>query len=506
MYSILVADDEKIGRKGVHFLLDQMDEELDIIEAKNGKEALKYIQNHHLDILLTDIKMPFLDGIELIKEALKVQPHLKIAIFSGYSDFEYAKNALSLGVLEYILKPVNPEEFKTTIKKVIGEVDKLHESVKQEEAHEELLKEHILYNLVNGNSIEVIRKQLSGHNFNDFIPPYTRVLLLEFDGNFFGEVEEFEEKLKENVRLTYEYLNLNLSQSVLFFEEENIEKLNAVAHDIYNFVQVKYHRNAYIAISEKIEDIGTMSKVIEELEDTLEGMYYHPDKHIYSELDEIEEVNGSPYEDIEKLTNLVKHDIHIKDIESLRKDFNSFYDLYNASNDFTNDYIKFLFSGMIKDIYEALTHTDEKELDQMIVKFYRANDFKSMKQVMDQFVALLEKEFKKSESLSHGEIKDVMKYVYNHYNLDLSVDYLADQVCLAPSYLSHIFKKETGENLGKFIKRVRMEKAKDMLENTHERIVAIAVAVGYSNVSYFCQSFREYYGISPQKYRNQGEA
>lgn len=161
---------------------------------------------------------------------------------------------------------------------------------------------------------------------------------------------------------------------------------------------------------------------------------------------------------------------------------------------------------MIKDIYEALTHTDEKELDQMIVKFYRANDFKSMKQVMDQFVALLEKEFKKSESLSHGEIKDVMKYVYNHYNLDLSVDYLADQVCLAPSYLSHIFKKETGENLGKFIKRVRMEKAKDMLENTHERIVAIAVAVGYSNVSYFCQSFREYYGISPQKYRNQGEA
>ena len=125
---------------------------------------------------------------------------------------------------------------------------------------------------------------------------------------------------------------------------------------------------------------------------------------------------------------------------------------------------------------------------------------------MDQFVVLLEKEFKKSESLSHGEIKDVMKYVYNHYNLDLSVDFLADQVCLAPSYLSHIFKKETGENLGKFIKRVRMEKAKDMLENTHERIVAIAVAVGYSNVSYFCQSFREYYGISPQKYRNQGEA
>ena len=124
MYSVLVADDEKIGRQGVHFLLNQMDEELDIIEAKNGKEALDYIENHHLDILLTDIKMPFLDGIELIKEAIKIQPELKIAIFSGYSDFDYAKKALSLGVLEYILKPVNPEEFKATVKKIIDQVNK----------------------------------------------------------------------------------------------------------------------------------------------------------------------------------------------------------------------------------------------------------------------------------------------------------------------------------------------------------------------------------------------
>ena len=105
----------------------------------------------------------------------------------------------------------------------------------------------------------------------------------------------------------------------------------------------------------------------------------------------------------------------------------------------------------------------------------------------------------------HKEVESVKKYIYNNYHLDLSVDQLAEYVCLAPSYLSHIFKKETGENLGKFIKRVRMEKAKDLLENSYEKIVAISVAVGYQNVSYFCQSFREYYGISPQKYRSQGE-
>ena len=82
---------------------------------------------------------------------------------------------------------------------------------------------------------------------------------------------------------------------------------------------------------------------------------------------------------------------------------------------------------------------------------------------------------------------------------------LAEKVYMATSYLSHIFKKDTGQNLSKFIKAYRMEKAKEMLEETHEKIVQISYAVGYPNVSYFCQSFREFYGVSPQKFRMSGE-
>ena len=83
---------------------------------------------------------------------------------------------------------------------------------------------------------------------------------------------------------------------------------------------------------------------------------------------------------------------------------------------------------------------------------------------------------------------------------------LAEKVCLAPSYLSNLFKKETGQNLSKFIKEYRMNKAKQMLEETYEKIVDISNAVGYPNVSYFCQSFREYFGVSPQKYRTKGDS
>ena len=273
MYKVLVADDEKIGRKGVHFLLDQMEEELSIVEAKNGKGALHYIENNPIDILLTDIKMPFIDGIELIGEALKIQPHIKIAIFSGYSDFEYAKKALSLGVMEYILKPVNPEEFKSTIKKVIHQVDMDHQRSEQSQRHEEILKEHVLYNLVNGNNLKAIEKQLNGKPIEDYIAPYHSIILLEFPGTFFDQSPDIQEDFKKHIRIPFDYLNLNLSQSLFFFEEEDNEKLNAVAHEIYNMLQITYHTKGYLAISTKITSLEDIEGEVERLEDLLEGMY-----------------------------------------------------------------------------------------------------------------------------------------------------------------------------------------------------------------------------------------
>lgn len=502
MYSILVADDEKIGRKGVHFLLDQMDEDLDIIEAKNGKEALNYIQNHQLDILLTDIKMPFIDGIELIQEAIKIQPDLKMAIFSGYSDFDYAKKAMSLGVQEYILKPVNPEEFKATMQKLIDQVDDLKKSVVKKDQTDKIIKEHILFNLVNGKTDDALAMRV---DHDVAIKPYHRLVMLQFTNNFFDDKEDILNDFLKCIRLPFDYLNLNMYQSLFFFEEDNFDAINAAVHDIFNMLQISYHTKGYLAISRSISDLSQIQKAADDLEEVLEGMYYHPDQYIYTEKED-QQLSVAPYADIEELTKKVKHDINLKDINRLEEDFNNFYKLYYSQDDFSNDYIKFLLSGIIKDIYNALSEADEKTMDAMIVKFYRATDFKSIKAVMDQFLELLSEEFKKSENLNHQEIKDVIRYVYNNYNLDLSVDSLADQVCLAPSYLSHIFKKETGENLGKFIKKVRMEKAKELLETSNEKVVAIAVSVGYANVSYFCQSFREYYGISPQKYRNQGTA
>lgn len=122
MIHMLVVDDEAEEREGILFLLHKYGFNMETGQAPNGKAALDYLKNRAVDILFTDVRMPFMDGLTLAKEALLLQPNIRVILFSGFSEFEYAKTAISLGVREYILKPVNVEEFCTVMQRVSAEI------------------------------------------------------------------------------------------------------------------------------------------------------------------------------------------------------------------------------------------------------------------------------------------------------------------------------------------------------------------------------------------------
>lgn len=147
---------------------------------------------------------------------------------------------------------------------------------------------------------------------------------------------------------------------------------------------------------------------------------------------------------------------------------------------------------------------DEIHQSREIERIYLTNTFEDIKVIMSENIDKLESIFGRNPQMIHREIEDIKQYIYDNFDKDLSVNDLADKVYMAPSYLSFVFKNETGQNLSKFIKAYRMEKAKEMLETTHKKVVTVSNEVGYENVSYFCQSFREYFGVSPQKFRDQG--
>lgn len=506
MYRILIVDDEKIERRGIKFLLKQIDVEWEIEEAANGRDALERLKQKQFDIMLTDIKMPFMDGLQLIEESVKLDPEMKTVIFSGYGEFEYARKALTFRVVDYVLKPVEPEAFEKLMKKIISQVENRKRTREIAEKGLGYVKEHALYGLLNGKSVEDVKKE-SGEflDLRDF-EEIRCLVLLEFASDFFNRAGVgIRDEILQVVGEDSMYLNLNPQQSVLLLPRDDSQSVHHTAESVADYIRETYKEDCFIAISGGITEAGQLEKAYNETEVLMESRFYEPERKIY--FPDEEDGSGTESDDSndDTLMKQMKQDIRVKDIAGLRDHFERLCDKYRKKKDFSQIYIKFVFSNLLKDIYTSMPNMDENLLNEEVTKLYSVTDFNTIMDMVNKNIDRLEECFGSSPSVVHREIETVKQYIYDHYSEELSVEALAKSVYMAPSYLSHVFKKETGQNISKFIKTYRMEKAREMLENTHNKIVNISYAVGYPNVSYFCQSFREYFGISPQKYRSQGE-
>lgn len=474
MYTYLIVDDEMIERKGIRMLLSRMNIRENILEASNGEEALEVFEKEKIDVLLTDINMPFMDGIELLSRIHEEYPGTETVIFSGYDEFSYAKKAISYGVSAYILKPVNPEEFE----KVVGEInEKLAKSEREEKRKDEsmeFLREHLLYLMVNGQSRNAMQEKTQTLLDMSFVRDFCRMVLLECANNYFEQVNSEQiEKMQSDLQMPFHYLNLNPQQSILFFSEE---------------------------------PDGELYDAFAQTEQLMERRFYHTGNHVFLPFQE-EQSEVLVQIDAEILIRQIQQDIRMKDLESLREHFDQFCEKYEHQTIFSQIYIKFMFSNLLKEIYDNLERKDERELDREIDALYHSSNMAGVIQAVRMGIDRLETVFRADGGVAkRREVEQIKQYIRENYSdSGMGVDQLAREVGMTPNYLSSIFKKNTGENLSRYLKGFRMERAREMLENTNEKIGVICEKCGFVNVSYFCQSFREYFGISPQKYRDQGE-
>ena len=501
MYRILIVDDERIERNGIRFLLKKLNMEFDIDEAVNGLDALEKIRQADYDILLTDVKMPFMDGIELIDNVVNEKKKMRCVIFSGCNEFDYAKRAIRLGVVDYILKPVDPKEFKETLEKVVDELEAAKASDELKSKSMEFLYEHALYMLVNGEDIDSIRKEYNGLELN--FAKFRRILLVEFNHDFFGRRDvDFKKNEKITALGIERYLNLNQQQELIFLGG-GVDVVQA-AHELVKIIKSDYDEDCYIAVSSDIDRPEDMKQKVDELDELMDNKFYHPEIRVFYPNMESDSSGMIQFDD-DTLMKQMKQDIKMKDITFLRIHFDALCKKYRGQSNFSHIYIKFVFSNLLKDFYDNIPGADEAEFGREIDRLYKSEDFSCIMDIVNNYIDLLEKSFGKEPATSHREIETVKNYIHNHYGEEIGAQQLADMVYLAPSYLSSLFKKETGQNLSKYIKQYRMEKAKELLTGTNMKIVNISEQVGYPNVSYFVQSFREYFGISPQKFRDQGE-
>lgn len=506
MYSILIVDDEKIERRGIKSLLKKLNLELGIQEVSNGKEALEYLLKNKMDILFTDIKMPFMDGIQLIENVKKNNINIKSVIFSGYEEFEYAKFATKMGVQDYILKPVNPKEFESTVLKIIDDLNLETDERNKKNKNLEFIKNQLLKSLIDGVPLDVVENK--SYEFIDLsvVKKSNRLMLLEFNDQITdNQYDKIKGIIEENIRNPFEGLKLNSKQILIIFSSDINTLVHNLVNRIYNAIKEKINIELYISISNKFETIDKISEAYKKIQLLIEKRFYNSDKNIFIEDEIINSKDIVIKLDDDVILKQIRQDIKLKNIHSIKKQFNYLCEKYSYDENFSPVYVKFIFSSLLKEFFKSIPEVSEYKLKEDIDKIYKCDDFFKVREILNIYLNRIEKLFLDNPVMIHREIESIKQYIYENYDKDISVEQLAERVCLAPNYLSSVFKKETGENLSKFIKSYRMGKAKEMLDNTYEKIVNISNAVGYPNVSYFCQSFKEYFGVTPQKYRDKGE-
>lgn len=502
MITILIVDDEKLERNGVKFLLKREEEELEILEAENGKAALGILMETHVDILFSDIKMPYMSGLELAEKARELYPDLEIVIFSGYNDFSYAREALRSGVVDYVLKPVDPSEFHKTFLRVQANLTARKEQEEKQSRREDYLKKYFLMDYLYTGNEEDLRqmKGLMKESGEDFAGKYVRMILAGGAHDFFEtEEEHFLLSLKKNINRDFFYLNLNSDESLFLFKEKYSD-YELLANQLYRFFKQRYSTECYFAVSGEIADVTEMPAVFQNLEQMLEEQFYQPKQHVFLTDRKTTDSTEPVLEDAEVLRNILA-DIHSKDIAHLRQDFQKLKKKYWNDKSYSEMYTKFVFSSILKEIYEEMLIENENELSRKVDRLYRCRTILEVIDITEKAIEELEVFIQEKNDGFRKEITQVKNYIYHNYEKSLSAETLAELVYLSPGYLSAVFKEETGVNLNRFIREVRMNKAKELLETTNMKITQIAKKVGFSNNSYFGRSFREFFGCTPESCR-----
>lgn len=498
MYKLMIADDEDDERIGIKYLLKKCGFCFDIMEAADGREALEKLEESGADILFTDVKMPFLNGLELSAKAKLLIPDIQIIFFSGFDDFEYVKQALSLQAVDYILKPVNPAEFQKTIQTVI---ERMEERTAVRQQNQQSRKAYILTRLFNKMPFDKLKEKYKEEELA-FLKEYGRLMLLEFEEEFFGnsvaDIYELRDRINNMQRLPFDLIDLNPSQGVMLIKERKCpeQEYRQMAQCIHLLIEKEYGAKCYLSISPILRNPQDIAKAYAETEVYLEERFFNKGVYVYPvDGKKMTAEMGTDKEG--QILSEIEQDVKRRDAYSLRKNVEQLIEKCRNNSFQSYIYTRFVCANLLKILSQGL---EDEQLIANVEQLYVCNQFQDIELIIGQVMKSLEKKLADNDSPSHV-ISIVEQFIRQHYMEELSLDILADKVYLTPHYLSSIFSREKGIGINRYIKNIRMENAKGLLLDTNMKINDICKAVGYSNLSYFCKAFRNEYGVTPEKYR-----
>lgn len=533
LYSIILVDDEEEVRKSIIKKIEWQAAGFHVVgDAENGEDAMEKIEMLEPDVVLTDIRMPYMDGLQLAEKVRQRYPSMKVVIFSGYDDFEYAQRAIKLNVSEYILKPVNVEELTSILKRIKENLDleieeKRNLSRLREKYRKSLpiIREQFFNELVHKN----LKKDLAEQKLREYDIPILgarKWMLAAIDVEEGDVVESLslhsEEELipisvMQIVREKLEgYCRFALFQSaseadmvvITALDEDNsITGLTDVLGDICKETKRILKVPVTIGIGHSCEDISGIPKAYQSAVDAL-GYKAIAGNGSTIYINDMEPV-GSGKLEFDSLTegeliSAIKFGPEEK-IESSVK--NIMEKMKTAKVHFRQQqvYMIGIFNSIIQMMQQydlALEDIMGEELESMVL-FDKLKKIEEFGQWLLRIAGKLNHLINQERDMTTRQvIQEAKQYILDNYqNPDLSVEMICRHLHMSPAYFSTVFKKETGQAYIAYLTEVRLNKAVELLNKTDDKTYIIASKVGYQEQNYFSYVFKKKFGVSPTRYR-----
>lgn len=530
---VLIIDDEYYFREALKVSFPWEGCNLTICgEAKNGIEGLERVRALNPDIVLADINMPLMDGLEFVQKAKEINNNIKIIIISGYSEFEYARQALTLGVYNYILKPVSNEELYNALQDVIKLIQKerkikveMNELKRNVSKNLPVLKGQFLNELIKGNdslSNEIILNKIKNLGINLLLGVYI-VVVLEIDSEDYSDWSYNEKHLWNYgvINIVEELLGNDFAYEICMDSGDRIcillsfetlgnvttEKLNRILENILDAVKI------YLRFTVTI-GVGNYCKMVKEIAISYnEALYALRNKLVlgknliihHQSVSEIGFVGNffQAEHRIQLLANMrlgsledVKHIIEYLFEEVKEKNIEPEVLLVIAV-EMVTPCLEFVAENNMK--FDLVSHTYFKNLFENIKAKKTIEDIK--KYIIEIYTTIIEYVNQNKSDKSSKTVEVVVNYIAENYsNCELTIDLISKAVYMNYTYLCFLFKKHMNMTLNEYITQYRMNKAIEMMEQGDVYVTEVAYAIGFSNVNYFGKCFKKEFGMTPSKY------
>lgn len=536
MIKVFLVEDEIVIRNGIKKGIQWEQEGLSFVgEASDGELAYPMIIKNKPDILITDIKMPFMDGFELSKAVLRDLPDTKVIILSGYGEFGYAQEAIKMGVQEYLLKPISSKRLLVAIKEVAEIIEKEREERMLLEKYSKEMEENVRRNiqcfftmlvteqvpmsaaLEQGRQLGI---ELSAEKYNMIL---FKIRKKEHEAEYSEGVVEVSEKIQRYVETqSHVFVYERGAEGLAFLikgdsSEELNEKISEFCHYLVELI------SGY----ENLEYYAGVGKMVSRLRE-LRISYNEADKIFSSRF--VENWNRVVYEDSYIPGAVADIDLfNIYSVEDSRKMIRQF--LRNGTMDEVQSFIKGYFGNTSQDnlkslmmrqyicmdiYFSAIAFGEEIQLSkEELVE--NCGEIKGLSEhivgldTTKQYIReLLENVLLLRDNASGRKYSDILlkakSYITENYmQEDMSLNRLASHVNMSPSYFSSVFSQESGMTFVEYLTEVRMDKAKELLMCSNQKTSEIGYQVGYKDSHYFNYIFKKTQKCSPKEYRLRGK-